>query len=496
MALSSIPDPRNVGNPFAGLPSAAGDNSLNAGSSLLGQGQTTQVADAQGEAVGQAFLNNNGLAGSQTTLQNQAITFQDNFRGDITVGNPISNPLANLVTQSGDSVSVANQIGFDGLPSGTGGLGKFNLDALTNQLGGGLGSGLNGFSAGSNPFAGLPSAPGENSLNAGSSLLGGQPTALGGLGNPISTNLAGASGGTSSFGGGPSLGGLNLAGAATGGGTGIGGLQSLAGSTSNITADISGALSKLTGGGLASGINLNAGGVAKAAGNIGNLLSLIRGANLPAGGELFQRFGSQIKLEPGAKSDWRVRITCEWSIFDSPLFRLLEDTGGVVWPYLPTVNISTQANYNQIDVTHANYPYYAYKNSQVNEITITGEFSAETETDAAYWIAATTFFRTATKMFFGQGENAGNPPIVCNLTGYGASVFDKVPVIVKSFNVGLNNDVNYVRCNTFGTSTWVPVLSTIECTLVPVYSRERLRKFNLADFAKGSTADPDGIGYL
>lgn len=480
MALSSIPDPSSVGNPFAGLPSAAGDNSLNAGSSLLGAGQTTQVANAQGEAVAQNFLNNNGLAGSQTTLQNQAISFQDNFRGDITAGNPVTNPLANLVTQSGDSVSVANQAGFAGLPGGTGGLGKLNLDSLTNQLGGGLGSGLNGFTSGSNPFSALPSAAGENSLNAGSALLGGQSTALGGIGNPISTNLAGASGGITSLTGGT-----------------LGGLQTVSGSTSNLTPDISGALSKLTGGGLASGISNIAGGVAKAAGNIGNLLSLIRGANLPAGGELFQQSGSQIKLEPGAKSDWRVRITCEWSIFDSPLFTLLEETGGVVWPYLPTVNVSTQANYNQMDITHANYPYYAYKNSQVNEIMISGEFSAETETDAAYWIAATTFFRTATKMFFGQGENAGNPPIICNLTGYGASVFDKVPVIIKSFNVNLDNDVNYVRCNEpFGTSTWVPVLSTIECTLVPIYSRERLRKFNLSNFAKGDMADPDGIGYL
>ena len=99
-------------------------------------------------------------------------------------------------------------------------------------------------------------------------------------------------------------------------------------------------------------------------------------------------------------------------------------------------------------------------------------------------------------MFFGQGENAGNPPIVCNLSGYGASVFDNVPIVIKGFTVNLGNDVNYVKCNTFGTTTWVPVLSKIECTVVPVYSRERLRKFNLQDFARGKTAGSDGIGFL
>jgi hypothetical protein len=99
-------------------------------------------------------------------------------------------------------------------------------------------------------------------------------------------------------------------------------------------------------------------------------------------------------------------------------------------------------------------------------------------------------------MFFGQGEFAGTPPLVCNLTGYGASIFDKVPVVIKSFSVDLKDDVNYIRCNTFGTNTWVPVVSTITVTVSPVYNRERLRKFNLQDYAKGKTADPSGVGYI
>jgi hypothetical protein len=132
----------------------------------------------------------------------------------------------------------------------------------------------------------------------------------------------------------------------------------------------------------------------------------------------------------------------------------------------------------------------------VDDITISGEFSCETETDAAYWIAATTFFKTATKMFFGQGELAGNPPLICNLTGYGASVFDKVPVIVKSFSVDLKDDVNYVRCNIFGTNTWVPVMSTITVVVSPVYNRQRMRQFNLQDYARGKTADASGVGYI
>ena len=99
-------------------------------------------------------------------------------------------------------------------------------------------------------------------------------------------------------------------------------------------------------------------------------------------------------------------------------------------------------------------------------------------------------------MFFGQGEFAGNPPLVCNLTGYGSSIFDKVPVIVKSFSVDLKDDVNYIRCNTFGTNTWVPVISTVSVTLMPVYNRQKMRQFNLQDYARGKTADPSGVGYI
>ena len=229
---------------------------------------------------------------------------------------------------------------------------------------------------------------------------------------------------------------------------------------------------------------------------INNILSLKRGANLPSGAEAFIKQGTAIKLEPGAKNDWRVRITCQWNIFNSPLFKLLEETGGVVWPYMPNITVSTKAEYDSKSLIHSNYQIHSYKGSVVDDITISGDFTCETETDAAYWIAATTFFKTSTKMFFGQGEYAGNPPLVCNLTGYGSSIFDKVPVIIKSFSVDLKDDVNYIRCNTFGTNTWVPVVSTITVTVSPVYNRQRLRKFNLQDYSRGRLTGATEVGYL
>lgn len=373
---------------------------------------------------------------------------------------PLSiNPLAQLVTKTSESISIAtNTVAGSSLMGDA--LAKADLDSKISQLSGGLNSGLNGLTGNTSTL---------NSLKSGaSSLVAGAGTALGGIGNSISSTVSG----------------------------GLNSLASVAGSTSNITADISGTLNKLTGGNLAGGLQSLAGNISAAAGMLNNLLSLRRGLNLPAGAELFAQAGTAIKLIPNAKNDWRVRINAQWNLFNSPLFKLLERTGGVVWPYLPNITVSTKANYTQIDTTHNNYPFHAYKNSQVDEITITGEFSCETETDAAYWIAATTFFKTATKMFFGKGDKAGNPPIICNLSGYGASIFDSVPVIVKSFSVDLKDDVNYIKCDSFGTSTWVPVMSTITVTVAPVYNRRKLRQFSLEDYAKGKTADSNGIGYI
>jgi hypothetical protein len=370
-----------------------------------------------------------------------------------------ANPLAQLITSSSQAITQATNEAQARLPQIGDALAKANLDATISRLSGEIGSGLNGLTAGTG--TGLDALK-----NGASNFIAGGGTTLSGLGNTIQSTVAG----------------------------GISTLQTVAGSTSNITADISGTLNKLTGGNLAGGLQGLAGQISSAAGMLNNFLSLKRGANLPSGGELFLKQGSPIQLQPNAKNDWRVRINAQWNIFNSPLFKLLENTGGVVWPYNPNITVSTKANYTAIDATHSNYQFQAYKNSVVDDIQISGEFSCETETDAAYWIAATTFFKTATKMFFGEGEFAGNPPIVCNLSGYGSSIFDKIPVIVKAFSVELKDDVNYIRCNTFGTNTWVPVLSTISVTVTPVYNRRRLRKFSLQDYSRGKAAD--SVGYI
>jgi len=382
----------------------------------------------------------------------QKLTAAFGFGGDKAPSSgPGSNPVAPfslLVEGISEKISQSTNEGQAALQDASSALDKLKLDDKMSELAGGFKSGLNQLAGDIKNFS--------------ASAMGGNTTIQSAVGGAVDK------------------------------------LRSVAGSTSNIGADISGVINKLTGGNLAGGLMKAAGEISGAAGMLNNILSLKRGINIPKGAEVFAPQGQAIQLKAGSKDDWRVRINCEWNTFNSPLFGVLKQTGGVVWPYMPNITVSTKAEYNTIPITHANYSQYSYKNSVVDDISISGEFSCETATDGAYWIAATTFFKTATKMFFGQGDLAGNPPIICNLTGYGSHVFDKVPVIIKSFSVDFKDDVNYIKCDPFnnGKYTWVPVLSTITVSVAPVYSRQGLRKFNLQDYARGKMSGEGQVGYI
>ena len=382
----------------------------------------------------------------------QKLTAAFGFGGDKAPSSgPGSNPVApfsQLVAAVSENISQATNEGQAALQDASSALDKLKLDDKVSELTAGFKSGLNQLTG--------------DIKNFGASAMGGNTTIQSAVGGAVDK------------------------------------LKTFAGSSSNLVADITGTLNKLTGGNLAGGLMKAAGEFGAAAGMLNNILSLKRGVNIPKGAEVFAPQGQAIQLKAGSKDDWRVRITCEWNTFNSPLFGVLKQTGGVVWPFMPNITVSTKAEYNTIPITHANYSQYSYKNSVVDDISISGEFSCETATDGAYWIAATTFFKTATKMFFGQGDLAGNPPIICNLTGYGSHVFDKVPVIIKSFSVDFKDDVNYIKCDPFnnGKYTWVPVLSTITVSVAPVYSRQGLRKFSLQDYARGKMSGEGQVGYI
>lgn len=209
----------------------------------------------------------------------------------------------------------------------------------------------------------------------------------------------------------------------------------------------------------------------------------------------------------GADNDWRVRLSLPSTIDKTGILKPLDVTNGLVFPYTPTILIQHSANYDAMQPTHSNYPFPSYQNSQIDDIVITGDFFCENAVDAQYWAAALHYLRSITKMAYGQSTNAGAPPPLVFLNGYGDFVFPNVPVIVKTFSVDLPADVDYIKTQVGsdvpkvdgGTAVqgnyegWAPVQSQIMITVQPVYSRARTSQFSLDSFVKGEYLDNGGF---
>ena len=150
---------------------------------------------------------------------------------------------------------------------------------------------------------------------------------------------------------------------------------------------------------------------------------------------------------------------------------------------------------------------------------IIGEFPVQNSDDAKHWVATVNFLRTVTKMFFGKEQDLkGNPPPILHMSGYGDHMFQKVPVVINTFNVELRPGIDYISTKQTqvgygagyvdpnlaaaveeGTSqTWAPTLSNISVLVTPVYSRDSIKNFSLSEFARGQlNGKGDGeIGFI
>ena len=225
------------------------------------------------------------------------------------------------------------------------------------------------------------------------------------------------------------------------------------------------------------------------------------------------------------KTDWRVRLKVPegplQKFFDfqnNPLLVPLAESQGIFWPLTPAVVIQHSANYNAMDQVHSNYPHQAYQNSQVDSFNVIGEFPVQNSEDAKHWVATINFLRTATKMFFGveQGIEGlkGNPPPILHFFGYGDHMFNKVPVIINTFNVELRPGIDYISTKQSdvysqrpgninvleqdgASDTWAPTLSNISVLLTPIYSRYSIKIFSMKKFVNGElNGKSNEVGFI
>lgn len=257
------------------------------------------------------------------------------------------------------------------------------------------------------------------------------------------------------------------------------------------------------------------------------------------------QFTLQQRNNTTTQGDWRVRIRllpgASYLYKDSVnyLMQPLRDSDGVVFPYVPTITTNYVARYDPYELVHANYRGFFYKNSHVGEIQLNGTFTAQDTAEASYLLAVIHFFRSCTKMFYGQdSEFRGSPPPLVELSGYGEFQFNNHPCLVSTFNYTLPNGVDYIRVspnnqgvnlsnrrnpistgsildsaenrrknnllppgaepsridlgfsqgvNGTGQTSYVPTKMEIQLTMLPVQTREQVSKgFRLDEFARGN----------
>jgi hypothetical protein len=278
--------------------------------------------------------------------------------------------------------------------------------------------------------------------------------------------------------------------------------------------------------------------------NLGSLLNNAAGATNGIINQARQqqtvRDQRQNKAQAG---DWRVRLrlapNSNYLYNDpqcGPVLWPLRNTDGVIFPYTPSIDTAYKADYETYNLTHSNYRGYFYKGSYVDAVNVKAMFTAQDTNEANYLLAVIHFFRSATKMFYGQDDQRGAPPPLVYLSGLGDFQFAEHPCVISQFNYNLPSDVDYIRAQSGGSNgtnlqtqrdrqtiagnplsyalqrlatvgltkgaldnrpasntlgldnpTYVPTKMDINLTLFPIQSRSQVSKqFSVKNFANGN----------
>ena len=154
---------------------------------------------------------------------------------------------------------------------------------------------------------------------------------------------------------------------------------------------------------------------------------------------------------PAQSGDWRVRLRLAPQsnyLYNAPapgILQPLKVTDGVIFPYTPKIDTAYRADYDTYPLTHSNYRGLFYKSSYTDSVNINALFTAQDTSEANYLLAVIHFFRSVTKMFYGQDALRGAPPPLVFLSGLGEYQFNEHPCVVTNFSYNLPDGVDYIR---------------------------------------------------
>ena len=197
---------------------------------------------------------------------------------------------------------------------------------------------------------------------------------------------------------------------------------------------------------------------------------------------------------------------------DNILFPLWQ-TRGVLFPYTPSVSGGYVAEYQTPPFVHSIYGFNSYTRSYPKPITLSAEFTAQSNAEALYVLAVLYFFKSVTKSYFGINpyRKAGTPPPVLVFNYLGEYQYNNVPVIIKDVGFTFPADIDYVAVNTAGLTvaneiqvdlppsnsdgwSFIPTHLKIDLTMDTQYIPVKVRnEFNLDEFRQGKLLNK---GYI
>lgn len=136
------------------------------------------------------------------------------------------------------------------------------------------------------------------------------------------------------------------------------------------------------------------------------------------------------------------------------LSSMLSGTGGIIFPYTPTIDSNYHINYETTEIPQSNCQYNAYKNSPPPSLSVTATFTANTKNNAAYMLSAIWFLQALSKCDVGNGTTfytkdtdiagGGLPPPILYFNAY-HQLMENIPVVIQSFNLKYPDNIDYVN---------------------------------------------------
>lgn len=190
---------------------------------------------------------------------------------------------------------------------------------------------------------------------------------------------------------------------------------------------------------------------------------------------------------------------------DNPWLNL-QNYGGMIWPYTPTITYTQDVSYESMNSVHTNQEMLSYTRTPATKLSVAGSFSSQTQREATYNLACIHFLRLVTKMSFGASNKPqpGTPPPVLFFDAHGGGMFKSLPVVVTNFSITLPNEPDYVVVDTAlegilprNKTTRVPALFDITVSLTVQHTPKALREWSIDTFRRGGyitdTAKPGWI---